>query len=294
VSTAGNDLTVRGMLVVGDLPYRISTGDTFQVNSSDLLGGGDLKLGGGTLTLGGGVGSQGLLNASFEDPPFDMGIQYVTVPVTSWQQSMNATEANPIRHHPITSGWYAAPTDGDTILGMESTFDGSITSGAQQDLGTMIPREQYTFTGTLFGQRDWPAGYVISFYNVDDGVDLVAITQDDFPVSGVQTVAASMSYTALASDAGDTLRLILDPLPEVNQHTRVGIDSVAVMTASGGEFNTNLNLLVTAGSTLATPFPSETAIGDLTLADGVTLGWQISQGVAASVVARLSADLCSA
>lgn len=184
-------------------------------------------------------------NGSFELPAFDAGTNYTSALAADWQATSQNTGGMDILHHSSVSGLYAAPVDGSTIVGLESQWkDGlNLYGGIQQDLGTMAADEKYTFQATLFSNSEGGVcRYRISFYNVTDGRELAAITHADFDPSALgtnQTVAATFAYTALAADAGDTLRLIMNPsttegntLPNGWAINRTGVDAVSVTTTA--------------------------------------------------------------
>lgn len=184
-------------------------------------------------------------NGSFELPAFGATTNYTAVIATDWQATSQNTGGMDIIHHPSVSGLYAAAVDGIAIVGLESQWkDGlNLYGGIQQNLGTMTADEEYTFQATLYSNSQGGLSrYRISFYNVTDGRELAAITHADFDPSALgtnQTVAATFAYTALAADAGDTLRLIMNPsttegntLPNGWAVNRTGVDAISVTTAT--------------------------------------------------------------
>lgn len=185
------------------------------------------------------------LNGSFEDDSFSGG--YVNQLPTNWSNTPLALTAladpNPVLNHPSVSGLYPAAADGATVLGLESQYyaptNGLLFAyGVQQNLGTMISGQTYTFAARLSsnsqGNRSF---YRISFYNVTEGRELAAITQADYDPSALgslQSLPAQFSYTASAADAGDTMRLIMQA-PAQGQDlgngwwvARTGVDAVTV------------------------------------------------------------------
>ena len=170
-----------------------------------------------------------LLNGSFEEPqwgtPGDGGMTYPNPP-TGWTSTTGFTA----RYHAGTG--YVDPTDGDAAFSLEG--NPGVDTGLYQDLGTMgHAGEIYTFSADLLGEASWPSKYKISFVNATDGAELAAITHADFPVTlkGLpgDTVSVAMNYTALASDAGDTLRVLIEAFDDEANFYRTGVDNVDVV-----------------------------------------------------------------
>lgn len=160
---------------------------------------------------------------------------------TGWTQLSGATTG--VIHRPIgdinqsQTPLYAAPTGTDNyqLFGLEYTT--TVQSiGIYQDLGTMNSGEKYTFDATLLsGSEGYGCSYRASFFDVTANKELAHITQADFNpalLGTLKTVAATFSYSAGASDAGDTLRLILTATGDSSSVGRLGIDDVTVTTSA--------------------------------------------------------------
>ena len=214
------------------------------------------------------------LNGGFEDPAPDppwgpsggWGIYRTDNGIANW----DLNDTIPLQGNPAAPDLYSTQLwryggdwspyveeNGDALLGLFTFHDWAQYGGVQQDLGTMeLAGDTYTLGATLYAHqhRDentvwdlWEnsdaATYQLVFYNVDDGVVLESLTDEDVgaPVLGFkggyldigpETVAVSMGYTAQESDVGDTLRLLLLPrdtgVDGFQSHT--GIDDVTVLT----------------------------------------------------------------
>ena len=166
----------------------------------------------------------------------------------------------------------AAQVSGDSILGLLAKHDWAQFGGVQQDIGTMTVGKTLTLNATMYGHvhsdqntvwgTDWEncdaTLYQIAFYNVTDGVVLSSITEADFPVgfkagymsTAPDVVPVTMEYTPVASDEGDTLRLLLLPRdPGEGLMSQVGIDNVLV-TSQGqwlSELSRGHNILLDRG-----------------------------------------------
>lgn len=183
------------------------------------------------------------LNGSFEAPavteiyaPWNVWLKIATP--DNWTQLAGTTVG--YIHRPGGSGGtqlFAVPTgtDNNQLYGLEHTTTVQNT-GIYQDIGTMEAGKKYTFDATLFsGSEGHGCSYRISFFDVTANKELAYITQaksDPSLLGTMKTVAASFSYSAGASDAGDTLRLILSATGDDSSVGRTGIDNVTVTTSA--------------------------------------------------------------
>lgn len=178
-----------------------------------------------------------LLNGSFENPT-STDSPRVTGPVDFWDDNntVGPTYSGNQLRDDATSPVYADPTDGTRFLALEATF-GGVSSGVQQDIGTMVAGETYTLTADMLSFSEQIGGftqvhrYTIAFYNVTDATLLDSINETDFatPQDTTSVTPATLSYTALAGDAGDVLRVVLAAgATGGSEYSRVGIDDVVV------------------------------------------------------------------
>jgi hypothetical protein len=169
------------------------------------------------------------LNGSFESPAFSSTTNYISALPTSWDAAPGATSQ--IIHHPAVSPYlYPAPADGITLYGIEC--GPGYASGIQQTLGTMTAGESYTFQAMLYSNSEGLHSYYrISLFNVTDNRELKAITESNFdPSAGgiLNSMPASFTYTAVAADNGDTVRLIVTSPTPTSLTGRTGVDAVTV------------------------------------------------------------------
>jgi hypothetical protein len=180
-------------------------------------------------------------NGSFEDPAAAIPPDHNTTPINDWD--VNTTTPYPPEGFYNTVGYsrwggassiYPTGQAGDWFLSLESDHDYAVYGGVQQDQGTMTENQTYTYRATLYGS-ELDSTYEIVFYNATDDLVLSSITDIDFPVAhkgyAGQTIVVTMDYTAVASDDGDVLRLLLLPRNLGDgTHSRMGIDMLSVMT----------------------------------------------------------------
>jgi hypothetical protein len=189
------------------------------------------------------------LNGSFEAPAVTeeyaaWGVWLKIATPDSWTQ-LEGTTVGYI-HRPsgdIAQGQtplFAAPTgtDNNQLYGLEYTTTIQKT-GIYQDLGTMEAGKKYAFNAKLFsGSEGHDCGYRISFFDVTQNKELAYITQEHEKFNpfrlggGLSTCDAAFDYSADASNAGDTLRLILSSAGNESSVYRMGIDNVTVTTSA--------------------------------------------------------------
>ncbi len=187
-------------------------------------------------------------NGSFEEPAATIPPDHNTTPLSDWD--VNTTIPYPPEGFYNTTGYsrwggassiYPTGQAGDWLFSLESDHDFAVYGGVQQDQGTMTEDQTYTFRATLYGSDAYGGAYPLDstyeivFYNATDDVVLSSITDLDFPVADKgyagQTVVVTMDYTAVASDDGDVLRLLLMPRNlGAGTHSRTGIDMLSVTT----------------------------------------------------------------
>jgi hypothetical protein len=158
-------------------------------------------------------------NGSFEDPSVTAAEGYQLQMPTGWSRSANATE-DPTVNKPATSNLYAAAAAGTQIMALEGNYFNWVSppawsiDGVQQDVGSMAAGKTYAFGADLFSCSGTShCFYKVSLYNATDSRELASIDETNFDPSALgtkQTLHASFSYTALAADQGDTLRLIME------------------------------------------------------------------------------------
>ena len=135
--------------------------------------------------------------------------------------------------HPATAGGlkpgsnfgYNDPT---AVLYLATDWVGfSNYGGVYQNIGTTIPGDTYTFTGTVYGETINPSSYRISLRDASTNQQLAAITQQNFNPAHFGALTVSFSYHETAARI---LRLQLETTGVVvaGKGFRTAVDNVSV------------------------------------------------------------------
>lgn len=113
-----------------------------------------------------------------------------------------------------------------------NSFDANPSGGLLQLDGTMEEGVTYELSTWVFNRNSSYVNFTVSLHNLTDDVELAntgnIVLNNDFQDTG-DGLEQTLSYTALASDVGDTLQVRYERASDFNTARDIYIDSVAVV-----------------------------------------------------------------
>lgn len=113
-----------------------------------------------------------------------------------------------------------------------NSFDANPSGGLLQLDGTMEDGVTYELSTWVFNRNNSFVNFTVSLYNLSDGMEL-ANTGNIVLNNALQDtgdgIEQTLSYTALASDVGDTLQVRFERASDFNTARDIYIDSVSVV-----------------------------------------------------------------